>query len=404
MERFVLFLLFVVVLPFSAYWLTHGGIGDFAQEVRALRGTRPASLSREADRPEPGTEPEPEPEPEPGVEPEPKPEPGVEPEPKPEPGPDHPTPEPEPKGDEDPLVRAYRLFDAGRFEEAAEAFHGQNETRRGIALLGAALVAAFPKRIPDGDYLLIETRFGGADEGYAEEREDSVKLTDPTGKSAVYPNSVLSKRTRLVGDAAIDHIANQVRIEGESADVTGKRLFVLAEKACRIGRPDAMAPLLERLLALDEKEPFFLASIRERVPAAAQGRLYRAFAACELPRLDEEAEVARVPRHLGGDKPPPRTVPRDLPKIENAEVRRLLDEARPLRVAGLKLYRKVILAGLDGARMEDIDEAIHKLQASIDLYEKAVMIEDLDFVYAIMRPVSRYLFQLRFWKQQREGR
>ncbi len=376
MQRLLLFVLLVGILPMGVYWASHGFPGPgatlarFASEVGALRGLDP--------------EPPPEPPPAPPAEPEPPPE-VVEPPPVVKP--------------EDEALEHFR---AGRFGEAARAYAGANEEQRALAELGAALAAAFPEAIPDLPYVVAQSAVGSPFEGFLEESGGNVRLTDPGGRSLSLPATSLHSRTVLPRAKAVERMAGQIRDEAAGTALAGARLFALLQRAFAIGRPELAAPLLARAMALDEEERFFLSGVRSRVPEAHQGALYRAYSACQLAKAPPiESVAARAPTRIGGGTARPGA---SKGTVTNARVRDLLVEAAPMREEGERLYRAVAIQELRDVRIADIDEAIRLLDKAASLYEKAVAIEDTNEVNALLRHSSKLLFSLRFWKQQAEGR
>ena len=393
MGRLSLLVFLVVVVPVTVFWFGQGmtapgeTLDRFKDQVASLGGGLP----------EPTVTPKPEPEPDPERDPEPD-------TPKPAPDPERPKPDPEP----DPIPTPKdpeALFAAGRFAPAAEAFTGKDARKRGLALLGQAFLEAFPPDTPRGEYLVVKTQFGDEYDGFATTSGDMVKLTTFAGKSQTVPNKAISSRRPLTLDAARDRVAQRARDESRSDKAKGSRVFALIQESCRADRPDGVAVLLARALELDQDEPYFLSSVRNRVPSERQGALYRAFLDCELPQM-EAIETASTtptttPPKINGTRPKP-------PPVEatskNPKVAALMTKARPMRVAGLRQYRAIVRKGVRNAGLAAVNEAITSLQGALDLYEKAVLIEESDAIYGMLRPLSRYVFQLRFWKQQLEGR
>jgi len=402
--RFGLFVFLVVVLPGGIYWASHdfSGLANLPGEIRALRGRRP----------EPQTEPKPEPEKEPEAEPEavPKPEPEPTPPadekpPEPEAEPTKkPTPPPAPKKpDENPRQRAVRLFNEGAFEDAAIAFAGVDERQRALAQLGAAFAKAFPASLPTQRYLVIKTRTGDEFEGFARETEARITLTEATGKSSAFPQSAIRFGREVPRPEVPERVGRAALNEGLLESTTGPRLFALIKAACSMGRPSAVAPLLPRVLELDEAKPFFLSAVRRRVSAEHQKNVYLAFATCQTPTvMGRESPLVRSPSALGSRKNG--TLADRAPKVDHKEARKLLEKAAPSRKAGEKLYRKIVLAGLDKASVEDVEKAIGHFDDAIAIYEKAMEIEDSTTVYALLRKCSKINFNLRFWKQQLDAR
>jgi len=384
--RFSLFVFLVLAVPLGIYWAGNGfgsSLGRLPAELRALRGTPPPS-----ETPAPVAPEEPPP-PEAGPEEEPAP---------------APTPEP-PPAQEPPRRQGLRLFEEGRFAEAAEVLKGVDSRQRALAMLGAAFVSAFPAHVPEAPYVVVQTVAGDAYEGFLEEREGRIRLTAPSGSTFGFPEAAIaSRRTVPIADAR-ERVAHDTVTEGLAAQTTGQRLFALMQGACTIGAPAAIAPLLERCLQLDEKDPFFLSAVRNRAPTPFQKDLYLAFATCQTPAvMGEETVVAvRAPARLGGNSS--RGSGRlEAPKIADEKARALVQEAAPFRKRGEELYKKIVLEGIDRASAEEVSEAIAAFDKALALYEKAVMIEDSDVIYALSRSCSKLNFNLRFWKQQLEGR
>jgi tetratricopeptide (TPR) repeat protein len=372
--RFSLFLLLVVLVPLGVYWA--GNAGSFErlpEEMRELRGTRPEPVPTPAPEKAPEKPPEPE---------------------KPSP--------PPPKPPDPPPVRvdAEKLFREGKFREAAAAFLGVDERKRSLALLGEAFALAFPEGLPDRPYLLLRTRTGEVDEGFGEKAGGRVTVVDAAGKSFAFPESALSEERELPREQVKERIAKQAR---DSTDIAGPRIFALIQAACAAGRPDAAATLLEPALEADEKEPYFLSTVRARVPSERQKDMYRAFATAQAPAVmaepDEPAPVVKQPVRPNRPKPAP-----DAPASGNPKVRALMEEAAPHRKQGEKLYREIVIKGADASTADAVNEALREFDKALALYEKAVEIEESDGLYAILQSSSRLRFHLAFWKQQLEGR
>ena len=404
MSRIILLVFLVFLLPAAIYWgghrfePAHESVGRFTGEFRELWGIRPEPTPTTPPREKP-----PKPEPEEPTDPEP--EPPTEPEPEPEP-----TPPPPP---EDPLVEAGRLFSAGRFEEAEHAYTNRDELYAALSSLGAAFAAAFPPSVPSLPYLKVRTVTGERYEGFASESGGLVTLRQPGGRQESLPRNVIAQRTTLEREQALDAIAESVRTEGSKPSVTGTRLFALVQQAFAAGRPAAAAPLLEELLRIDEKDPFILSSVRNRVDVEHQARLYRAFAACQVPSVsfaEEEPEtpeqpaVARTPHSLKGTKRFDGWGGRTRSKVRSEKARALIKQASPLRKQGHDLYRRLYATPLAEVDLNEIDEAVGLLEQAATLYEQAMMIEDADEIAALLQHCSKLCYQLRFWKQQAEGR
>ncbi|HEX5137679.1 MAG TPA: hypothetical protein VFY93_11940 [Planctomycetota bacterium] len=380
MGRALLFLLLVVAVPLSVYWAGNGrSFARLPEEIRELRGA-----DRPTPEPSPGPEREPEPEPKP-------------PEPERPPPPAPPTPEPA----ESPRDKAERLFREGRFAEAARAFDGVDERRRAIALLGEAFTQAFPVNMPRGPYLLLETITGEKYEGFGDTGGGLVRIADAAGKSFAFAESSIRARQELTPDEARARIAREAL---DSTEVAGPRIFAQIQAACTVGRPDAAAVLLEPALDADEKEPYFLSSVRARVPPARQKDMYLAFATAQAPAVMAADEpVVRVPARLGGGR---NVVPAPVEGsgVKDPKVRALMEEAAPYRKRGEKLYKEIVLKGADQSTKDLVVEALASFDKALALYEKAVAIEESDALYGVMQSTSRLRFHVAFWKQQIEGR
>jgi len=392
-------LLFLVVgIPMGIYWASHGfeapgdNLSRFAGELAALGGPPPPEPEEAPASEEPET---------PEEKPEPKPPERAKSEPTP------PTPPPPPSGPElNAREKAQKLFDEGRFAEAAAAFVGIDERLQTRAQLGAAFAVAFPPRIPERPYVVIRTGTGGEFEGFAERTGDSLRLTSAAGRSLSFPIDSIATQREIARDEALDRLAKRIGIEGTGVRTKGSRLFALIQEAFSIGRPAAAGPLLPRALELDEEKPFFLSSVRNRVGTEHQAALYRAFADCMVSPEDiaPTETIAQAPRKLGGDRPPKPRKP-GKSSIKSSKARELVAKAKPMRQKGIKLYRKVFTAGLKDASSEDIAEAIRLLDKAADLYEKALEHEeDSGEIYALLRHCSKHTFQLRFWQEQVDGR
>ena len=400
MGRFALFVFLVFGIPVGVYWASHdfSGLANLPAEIRALRGRRPAPETEPL--PEPKPEPEAEPEPAPDIEP--KPEPEADPETKKPPEADatvrEPPDAPPSKPDERPQERAERLYKAGAFEDAAIAYAGVDERQRALAQLGAAFVEAFPVNLPKHRYLVLKTTTGDEFEGFAEETEDRIKLTEATGKTSAFPRSAIRHGHEVPRKEVPERVGREVMSEGLAERTSGPRLFALIQAACAMGQPAAVAPLLARVLEIDEAKPFFLATVRRRVGADHQKDVYLAFATCQTPTvMARESPLVRTPSALGNRKNG--TLADRAPKVNRKDARKLMEDAAPSRKAGEKLYRKIVLAG-DKASVEDVEQAIAHFDKAIELYEKVMEIEDSATVYALLRKCSKINFNLRFWKDQ----
>ncbi|MHC4493261.1 MAG: hypothetical protein ACYTDU_16750 [Planctomycetota bacterium] len=273
-----------------------------------------------------------------------------------------------------------------------------DERQLALAQLGAAFVEAFPVSIPKHRYLVIKTNSGDEFEGFAEETEERIKLTEATGKSNAFPRSAVRHGREVPRHEVPERIRREVVNEGLSDHTSGPRLFALIQAACTIGQPSAAAPLLPRVLKIDETKPFFLSVVRRRVAADHQNNVYLAFATCQAPTvMARESPLVRTPSALGNRKNG--TLGDRAPKVDRKEARELLEKAAPSRKAGEKLYRKIVLAG-DNASVEDVEKAIGHFDDAIALYEKVMEIEDSAAVYALLRKCSKLNFNLRFWKDQ----
>ena len=296
-----------------------------------------------------------------------------------------------------------RLFNEGAFEDAAIAFAGVDERQRALAQLGAAFTEAFPANLPKQRYLVIKTNSGDEFEGFAQETEDRITLTEATGKSSAFPQSAVRFGREVPRPEVPERVGRAAMNEGLLESTTGPRLFALIQAACSMGRPAAVASLLPRVLELDEAKPFFLSTVRRRVSAEHQKDVYLAFATCQTPTvMGRESPLVRTPSALGSRKNG--TLADRAPKVDRKEARKLLEKAAPSRKAGEKLYKKIVLAGLDKASVEDVEAAIAHFDAAIALYEKAMEVEDSPAVYALLRKCSKINFNLRFWKQQLDAR
>ena len=313
--------------------------------------------------------------------------------------------EPEPPK-ESGREKAARLFAEGDFDGAAIAYAGLDEAQRTLARLGDAFRKAFPENLPDLPYAIVTTATGSEFEGFADERGGLLKLTDAAGKSMSFPNNAIASREDLSTKRARERIARQVAEEGAAPGLTGPRVFALMQAASRAGRPDVMAPLLSKALELDEKEPYFLSTVKSRVAQEHQAELYRSFAAAQAPQIiaDEPAPtILDTPRRLGEGAPSTGREPEG-PKIKNPKVMELLKEAAGPRKEAEALYKKLVLAGIDNAEVADVSEAIRLFDQALAKYEKAMELEDSSAVAALAIKTSKLRFTLAFMKQQLEGR
>ena len=422
MTRWFLFLLLVVAIPLGASWVANGrerpdrAAGRLLNETLALFRTRP---------PAPPTRDEPTPEPEPEPEPAPGPTPG----PESPPGPDPKEPEPAPTPPDDPLARAREAFLAGRFAEASALFQGRDDDARALCELGSAFAAAYPAREDTRPYAVVTTRAGASFEGFLTEQPGMLTLEGFTGRSQSLPRDSLRDIRRLDLGAARERVAAQVRAAALDPDISGVRLFALVCESLAAGLPGVAAPMLDDLLLIDDREPYFLSSVRQRVPVAAQHALYRAFAACQVPHAGAEPPIRSHPgepavtiergpdANTGGeiDRTNPlvgaqttRTLDgstgRGRVEITNERILSLMREAAPKRKRAQALYRELYAQKVTEIDTRDIDEAVSLLEDAIALYQKAQEIEDTVTVFALIQHCSRLGFQLRFLKQQADVR
>jgi hypothetical protein len=355
LERFGLLVFLVAIVPLGIYWAGHGfespeaGLSRFAGEVGALHGVP---------RPEPET---PAPEPEPAVD-------RVIPEPPKTPeaprSPDAPT--------EDRRTKAARLFHEGNFLGAAQAAKGIDESRHALARLGVALEAAFPIDLPDAPWLRVETTAGGSFEGFAEERGDQLRITSATGRSLSLPTNVVSSRVEVPREKALAGAARRIRAEG-GTESSGPKLFALIGEALRIGHPEAAA---------------LAACMLEPEESALSNR----------PLVRSPTRLGNGVRNNGNRSLQGRSALRD------AQALALMKKAGPLREKADQLWKKTRDAGLKGADIDEIDEAIGLLERALEFYEKALEHEDADEIHALLRHSSKRAFQLRMWRDQVAGR
>jgi len=387
--RILLLIFLAVVLPAAVYLAANGPMEPLVTGEKFLGEL--GKLAGPPTEPEPVEEPEPEPEPEPPVEPEP----GVK-EETPEPD------QPEPK----PAADAAALYAQGRFAEAAAA--ARDENRRALSALGAAFATAFPP--PPEPYVVVVLTSGSEHEGFALDAIGEVRLMQPTGRAIGLPDSMIASKRELTPDQMVARTLPDIEKEAASGDV--RRLLRATAAAFRIGRPDAAAPLLGRIVGADAQS--VLQAISKDVPAEAKDALFRAYRDAAIARRapapvpvtvrggDEDEEPERAnPLQPKGDGPgrhggssSSRLV------IQSEEAKKLVAQARPLREEGEALYEKIYTAGLDKAKADDIETAIRKYKSALDLYEKAILIEDNNMIYALVTGCSKKLFQLRFWKEQ----
>ncbi len=410
MTRILLLLLLVVVIPGAVYWATNGmddagaTVEHFASGLSDLRGAQPVRPATKPKADPPKTDDDPSKDDPSKDDDQPTNKDG---DPK---SPDQTPPE---RHDQDPedadpkKTDPDKLFARGEFDAAATAYTGRDARRRGLSLLGGAFLKAFPEQTPRGEYYVITTNFGDTYEGFLRDSVGLTKLTGFNGKSQTVPENAIRSRRPLTLAQARERVLERARALVENKKTTGARVFAHIQEACRANRPDAVAVLLEPALALDEQKPYFLSSVRQRVPSSHQGALYRAFLDCELPALEDTDTVSNTTKRVSPLKKigeGTRKKPVKEPKTTNAKVLALLRKAAPLKTDGIAEYRAIVRKGVDNSTVREVSSAISKLQKALDLYEKAVILEDSDEIYAILRPLSRYTFQLRFWKQQLEGR
>ena len=395
MQRIVIFFFLTLVVPSAIYWASHGfespgrGLNRFAEEVHALAGARPAQApeSEPSEPPKPGGKPTEKPG---KTEPE--------------------KPKPKVEVQEDPEVsrieQAQSHFEAGRFREAADAFRDLDERMQALAGLGAAFARAFPADLPDGPYYVVTMSNGGEFEGFGSERSDMLRLVIPGGRSMSWPTNVIKSTRKLDRPKAIERLARRVTAEGTSQLLLGPRLFVLLRRAFRMDRPDVAAPLLERVLELDEAKPFFLSAVRQKVAPEHQDDLYRAFGRCAVVEDDgpeHETVSAHAPKKLGNGTVV-RKPRRSKTTIRSKDALALVKKAAPHRAEGAKLHKQTVQAGLAGASLVSIDKAVRELEKAMGYYEKALEHEDSNEIHVLLQWCSRTAFRLRFWREQIEGR
>ncbi len=395
MQRVSIFFFLTLIVPSAIYWASHGfespgrGLKRFAREVHALAGARPA------------------PAPSKPTEPESKPQKKTEEQEKTEK-----TEKPKPKVEvkKDPGVsrieQAQSHFDAGRFREAADAFGGLDERMQALAGLGAALARAFPANLPGGPYYVVTTNSGVEHEGFATERSDMLRLVIPGAPPLPLPTNVISSKRKLDRPKAIERLARRVTAEGTSPKLKGPRLFVLLRRALRMDRPDVAAPLLERVLELDEAKPFFLSAVRNKVAPEYQEDLYRAIGRCAVVEddgPDHDTVSTHAPKKLG-DGTVARKPRRSKTTIRSKDALALVKKAAPHRTEGAKLHKQTVQAGLAGASLVSINKAVREFEKAMGYYEKALEHEDSNEIHALLQYCSRRAFQLRFWREQIEGK
>jgi len=406
--RYVTLIILVIVFPGAVYWAVNGMAGPgetwerFAGQVDDIRRSQP--------------EPEPEEEPIRRKKPEP------EPEKKPEEDKEE---EPEEKPDPvtDPVIRAVNaahLFTQGRFRESAAAYGEAGGRARALAVLGAAFAEAFPE--PTDSYLVVELRGGSTQEGFVIADGAEVKLLDPTGRAITLPSSLIVARRSIGKEKTAERTLP--RIEEEVASGDARRLFRATAAAFRIGRPDLAGPLLNKVVLADSSA--ILKAISKDVDRTAQNPLFRAYADAVVVRESRPEPIVTAKRQprtngsssngqrknglktdgtrkLDGSKKHGKSR-RSTVKINDEQARKYMVQARPLRLDGKKLFDKVQVGGLDSAKLDDVETAIRKYEAALDLYEKALEREDSDTIYVLVIGCSKKLFQLRFWKEQLGGR
>lgn len=398
MQRIFIFTFLVVGLPGGIYWAGGGfdsagdTFGRFVREVHAMGGTRPPSESEIPDEDLRPKKPEPK-------KPDEKENGSGKPDTKEPTDPKKPPTEPE----ESRIEKAQQRYDAGQFDEAARLFGADHERMHAMSALGVAFAHAFSVRVPDGVYTIIND---GQFEGFATEDGNMLHLRSAGGRSLAFPKDSIRNRETLARPRALERLARQITTEGLARDLKGARLFALLQETFSLGRPDVAAPLLPRALELDEAKPFFLTSVRHRVPASFQDDLYRAFARCQvLPESgppEAETVATQAPRNLGDGKLTKRPK-RNKSSIRNAEALEFVRKAAPHRIEGKRLHKAVFLAGRDKAKLADVDKAIAELDKALDYYEKAVALEDATEIHALLRYCSKLAFQLRFWREQVAG-
>jgi len=392
--RIFLLIFLVFVLPAAVFWVGTGAAHPFdAAERFWYQAGQLVGSAREEPKDDPILE-----EPEPPTDEE-----------KREPAGESPVekPEPEPKAKPDPAA----LFREGKFAEAAR-FATQTRQRT-LAELGAAFAAAFPP--PPEPYVVVALTSGSEHEGFALEALGEVRLMQPTGRAIGLPESMIASKRELTPAQMVERALPDIEKEATSGDT--RRLLRATAAAFRIGRPDAAAPLIGRIVGADAQS--VLQAISKDVPADVRDALFRAYRDAALAqRTDAPAAVtARANAKAAPEETdePERTNPLqrkpDQPggpggsrskrlAIQSEAAKKLMTQARPLREAGEALYQKVYAAGLDKAKPDDVEEAIRKYKSALDLYEKAIEIEDNDTIYALLTGCSKKLFQLRFWKEQ----
>jgi len=431
MTRWILFVLLVLAIPLGASWVANGrerpdrAVGRMLDETTALFRTRPAEGPRPTGTagPDAPDAPEPGPAAQPGDAASATPSPDT-------PGTERPPASAEPAVPaDDPLARGREAFLAGRFTEAAALFQGRDEGARALCELGAAFAAAYPPRNDARPYAVVTTRAGAQFEGFLADQAGMITLEGFTGRSQSLPRDSLTDIRRLDLAAARQRVADRVRAQAVDPAVTGVRLFALVCEAFAAGLPEVAAPCLDDLLLIDDRDPYFLSSVRQRAPVGSQHALYRAFAACQVLRDSDEPPVRvhpgepvetieRGPERDSGE-PVDRTNPlvgsrtsrkldgstgTERVEITNEKVLALMREAAPKRKRAQAMYRDLYAQKVSEIDTRDIDEAVRLLEEAIALYQKAQEIEDTDTVYALIRHCSRLGFQLRFLKQQADAR
>jgi len=388
-QRVILFLFLVLVIPGLIYWASHDfespalNIRRFLDETAALSGPpaptpEPETKSARHERKQPDPQPKKTPDPSAGET------------------------EPEP-----PRKSAYELgqehYDAGRFADAAATFAGHDKRMFCLSTLGASLQAAFPEKIPAGTYTVVTATGGTEFEGFGTEHGGMLQLTGASGRTLTLPDASIRSRMTLPTKKALDRIARRIATDSASATLSGTRLFMLVQEGFVIGRPAVVAPLLPLLLGKDAEKEFIMSAVLNRVPRARQDDVYRALGRCQSIQDEPPHETVRTPTRIGsgGGKHKPR---RQKTSIQSRRARDLVAKAAPHKAEGKRLYKKVFLAGRDHAKLADVNKAVFELEKALGYYDKAREIEEAGEILALQGYCSKLAFKLRFWREQLGGK
>jgi len=276
------------------------------------------------------------------------------------------------------------LFAEGKFAEAARS--RGNDRLRSLARFGDALGRALPAW--SYPYMIVRLSRGRTQEGFVRESDTELTVMQASGSSMSIPKSLVVGRETIPEE----HHVLVATVGNDS-----RKLLRGAAICFRLGRPGDAAGLLRRIVDADGTPR----AIEKEIPPDHRAEIHRAYAEAAI-SLQIPTPIVKTTPRANPLKKDPRSRPGTSSrlKIKDAQARKLMGKARPLRLEGERLFKKIQLDGLKKADPNDIDQAIRKYEAAQKLYEQAWEREDSDTIYAIVKGCSGRLFRLRFFRDQ----